>query len=182
MARVVILITTCAVFGACSNDLEEVAALTSVKTMPLISIKNLETIYSDSAIVKVRLTAPEFKRYETPEKKIDEYPQGLKVEFFNKDMSIAGQITCESAVYYADNDLWKASNNVEAVNFANHEKINTELLYWDVKKETIYSDKFVRITTADEILFGDGFTSNQDFSAWKIINIKGTININDDEE
>ena len=61
-----------------------------------------------------------------------------------------------------------------------NEKINTELMYWDMKKELVYSDKYVRITTEDEILTGDGFESNQDFSEWKILKPAGVISIKDE--
>ena len=37
--------------------------------------------------------------------------------------------------------------------------------------------RFVKITTADEIIFGDGFESNQDFTKYKIFKIRGTISL-----
>lgn len=49
-----------------------------------------------------------------------------------------------------------------------------------MKAERIYSDKFVRITTEDEILYGEGFESNQEFTNWKIIKPTGSIKIKDE--
>ena len=57
------------------------------------------------------------------------------------------------------------------------EKLNTEHLFWDEKKEMIYSDVFVKITTKDEIIMGEGLESNQDFSRYKFKKIKGTISV-----
>jgi len=168
-------------FFSCTNDMEKVAQLTAPTELPSIIVKNIETIYSDSAVVKVRLTASEFCRYDKKDQSYDEYPEGLKVEFYNEQLRVAGQLTCEYARYYSSKNLWEARKNVEAVNFGQNEKINTELLYWDIESEQIYSDAFVRITTQDEIIYGDGFRSNQDFSAWKIIKPKGTITIQDEE-
>ena len=58
-----------------------------------------------------------------------------------------------------------------------NETLNAEELIWDEKNGKIYSDKFVKITTADEIIYGEGFEANEDFTNYKIKNIKGTINI-----
>jgi hypothetical protein len=39
------------------------------------------------------------------------------------------------------------------------------------------SDRFVKITTAEEIIFGDGFEANQDFTRYRIFNVKGRITV-----
>ena len=57
--------------------------------------------------------------------------------------------------------------------------LNTELLNWDNKTSKIYTDKFVKITTASEILYGDGLEAEQDFSRYEIQNIKGRIKIDE---
>ena len=49
-----------------------------------------------------------------------------------------------------------------------------------MNREEVYSDKFVKITTADEILMGDGFVSSQDFNEWKIVKPTGVISIKDE--
>lgn len=49
-------------------------------------------------------------------------------------------------------------------------------------KKKIWSDKFVTITTKNEILMGDGFEARQDFSKYKIKKLKGTVTIKEEEE
>jgi len=39
----------------------------------------------------------------------------------------------------------------------------------------------VKITTADEVIYGDGLESNQDFTKYKIKNIKGTIHLKEED-
>jgi hypothetical protein len=57
------------------------------------------------------------------------------------------------------------------------EKLNTEHLIWDRRADRISSDRFVKITTADEILMGDGLESNGNFTRYKILKIRGTLRI-----
>ena len=73
----------------------------------------------------------------------------------------------------------EAKNNVVIVN-AEGEQLNTEHLIWDRKKRIIYSNVFVKITTEDEIIMGEGFESNEQFSKYKILKPKGTITKEDE--
>jgi lipopolysaccharide assembly outer membrane protein LptD (OstA) len=73
-----------------------------------------------------------------------------------------------------------ASGNVEVIN-EKKEQLNTEKLYWNQKEGKIYSNDFVKITTQEEILMGEGFESNEDFTKYSIKKLKGTININEND-
>ena len=64
----------------------------------------------------------------------------------------------------------------------NGEKLNTEHLIWDADSKKIYTDEFVKITTKEEIIFGDGLEANEDFTKYKILNIKGTVTVDQDFE
>jgi LPS export ABC transporter protein LptC len=61
------------------------------------------------------------------------------------------------------------------------ERLNTEKLYWDRNTEQITSDVFVKITTEDQVIQGTGLISNQDFTEYRILNITGIINIDNDK-
>ena len=51
-----------------------------------------------------------------------------------------------------------------------------------MNKKIIYSNKFVKITSEDGVIFGDGLEAEQDFSKRKIINPSGEIEVKEDEE
>jgi LPS export ABC transporter protein LptC len=46
--------------------------------------------------------------------------------------------------------------------------LNTEELNWKPETKTVYTEKFVTITTAEEILKGEGLDAAQDLSRYKI--------------
>lgn len=178
--NVVLVIFISTMFVCCKNDIETVNRITETNKLPSFVVKGLETTFSDSGRVKLKIYAPELVRYDKVEKPYDEYPKGLNVEFYNSAMQVTGTLKCKYAKYLINDELWEAKNDVEVNNSEKSEKINTHQLFWNMKKEMIYSDKFVRITTADEILFGEGFESNQEFSKWKIIKPTGSIKIKDE--
>lgn len=167
-------------FVCCKNDIETINRITETNNLPSFIVTNLETCVSDSGVIKIKIYAPELVRYEKAEIQYDEYPKGINVEFFNSAMQVTGTLKCNYAKYLIADEIWEAKSDVEVNSVEKEEKINTELLFWDMKKEIIYSDKFVRITTADEIVFGEGFESNQEFTKWKILNITGTIKVKDE--
>lgn len=166
-------------FVSCKNDIDVVNEITKKNKLPTFDVDNFEIYYSDSGIVKVKIFAPKFVRYEKKIKNYDEYEKGINVNFYNHSKKPESKLTCNYARFFSDDNRWEAKFNVVVENNLTGEKINTEQLFWDVKNERIYTEKFVKITTKDEILWGEGFESNQDFSEYKIIHLAGTINIKD---
>ena len=63
-----------------------------------------------------------------------------------------------------------------------NEILNTEHLIWDQSKKTIFSNVAVKITTNDEVIYGDGFESDETFNKYEILNPRGTINVKDDDK
>ena len=57
----------------------------------------------------------------------------------------------------------------------NGDLLETEHLIWNEKKEIVYTEEFVKITTKNEVIYGKGLVSNQDFTKYTIKKISGTI-------
>ena len=51
----------------------------------------------------------------------------------------------------------------------------------DERNKKIKSDKFVKVTTDTESIFGTGFEAEQDFSRYTIHNITGIVKVSSDE-
>jgi LPS export ABC transporter protein LptC len=165
-----------ALFSCKKNSIQEVNILTRADTMAMQSVWNLETVYTDSGKVKIRISAPLVQRFEADEDEDKKtlFPKGMKVTFYGPDGKVKSWLSSKYAIYHESNNLWEASDSVVAVN-EEGKTLNTELLFWDEKKQTIYSDKFVKITTDKEVIYGDGFEADQSFTYWEITNVKGTI-------
>ncbi|MEO6883476.1 MAG: LPS export ABC transporter periplasmic protein LptC [Bacteroidia bacterium] len=166
-------------FSACENNIATVNIITSQINLPLQTGKNIEILYTDSAKLKVKLLSPEMNRFQG-KNPYTECPKGVKVTFYNDSGKVASQLTANYAIRYENLGKMEAKNDVVLIN-QKGEKLNTEHLIWDQQKQLIYTNDFVKITTANEVIFGDGLESNQNFSQYKIKNIKGTINLNDNE-
>ena len=170
-----------AMLFACKNKLSEVAAIDFSDTLPDISARNIEFTFSDSAKIQLRLSGPLMHSYEGDEPYMV-FPEGFLVEFFDSLLNITTTITADYGVHYREKKYMEARQNVVVTNFETGERLDTEELVWDLKLKKIYSNKFVKITSEDGVLFGDGLEAEQDFSKRRIINPTGEIEVKDDEE
>ena len=161
--------------SSCENDIEKVNLITSFKKIPSESGKNVLIIYSDSARIKMKLNTPQLDHYDG-ENAYVEFPKGVNVFFYNDQNKMESNLKANYAIRYEKSNMMEAKNDVVVINNKG-EKLNTEHLFWDEKKELIYSDVFVKISTKDEIIMGEGLESNQDFSKYKFKKIKGTISV-----
>lgn len=162
---------------SCNAEIEKAKNLTDNKNYPIEKSKNVDIIYSETAKIQVRIKAKEMKRFIKPENYI-EFPEGIKLEFYNDSGNLEATLNANYAKYIQDKNIMKAENNVVLSNLKG-EKLESEELIWDQNKHKIFSNSFVKITTQEEIIMGNGFESNEDFSKYKIKKIKGVININE---
>lgn len=163
-----------------SNTQEEIKAAVDEENFPSLSVHDLKTAITDSGRVAYRFNTPEMNQYDNRERPYTEFPQGLHLIIYNDQQEIDAQIKSQYGIYHEDDKLWELQDNVEAVNFKN-EVINTEQLFWDSRKHTIYSDEFVKITTDQEILTGYGFEADERLENYTIKRISGILSVEEDQ-
>ena len=162
---------------ACKNDIKEVNALAEREKRPDMTGENLELIYSDSARIKYRVLAPEYIKVNGEKEKYEEFPKGIHVISYDPEGKMIGSIKAKYAKKLEDEMLWEARNEVVIIN-AEGKKLETELLYWDMKKELIYSDRYVKLSADGQIIEGNnGFHSDQNLNHPVFENISGSIEV-----
>jgi LPS export ABC transporter protein LptC len=166
---------------SCENDIAEIESLTNNEKTPISTGKNVEFIYSEKSNVKIKITAPLMEEYGEEENKYMEMTQGIEVLFYDSLLNVASTLTANYAIHRVSENIMEAKDDVVVVNDKG-ELLNTEHLIWIKDSSKIYTEEFVKITTEDEIIMGDGMEANQDFTKWKIYNIKGIINIKEESD
>ena len=162
---------------SCENDIKKVNMLTSRAKSPSESATNIEILYSDSAKVKTKISAPVMNKYYDIDTPYLEMPNGVKVVFFNDSLIENSRLTANYAIRYDKKNIMEARYNVIVVN-EKGEQLNTERLIWDEDSALIKTSEFVKITTKDEIIMGTGLVSNQRFTKYHILNPSGTFPLN----
>ena len=165
-------------FLSCVNEESEVEKLAREENIPVESTYDSEIFYTENAELKVRAFAPEMHRY-VGDVIYNEMPRGIDVTFYDSASTESSHLTANYAIDRITANIMEAKNDVVIVN-SKGEQLNTEHLIWDRNNQRIYSKVFVKITTEDEIIMGEGFESNETFTKYKILKPKGTITKEDE--
>ncbi|MDN5204459.1 LPS export ABC transporter periplasmic protein LptC [Fulvivirgaceae bacterium BMA10] len=144
---------------------------------PLTEAYDVETLYSDSAVVMVKIVGAKQNQFFNGD---IEYPEGIFIEFYDKiSKKVTSTLKANKGFYNKKEDLFRVEEDVEVINFEKNQRLNSEELFWDPKKEEVYTEKFVNIDTGDDIVKGTGLVAKQDFSSWEILKPTGDISIDD---
>ncbi len=149
---------------SCENTLESPKFI--IYEGPENITEKITALYTDSARVKARVKAPIQEVLRSGD---NEYVKGMDIEFFDKNEELENTLTCEYAIKHIKTGIWTIHGNVVIDNVKKKEKLNSEELYWDASADRIWTDKFVRIETEDQILTGTGLESDQKFSEYEIL-------------
>lgn len=167
---------------SCKNDIEQINALAFNPDQPSVTINNVEFEYTDTAKLQAKLITSIVNYYLNKEEPYYEFPNGIKVLFYNQDEKVKSTITSKYAIYKVEKELFEVRDSVVSINLEENQKVETEQMFWDQKKKIIYSNVFTKITSEDGVHFGErGFEASQDLSNYKLFGSRGDMRIKDEE-
>ncbi len=168
---------------SCRNDIEKVHAFASEMDLPELGAKDIEIEYTDTAKLQMRFKAPVVNQYSKAQEPYYEFPKGIEVYFYDKDEKVQSIITANYSIYFEKKELWEARDSVVARNLESGERIESEQMFWDQKKELIYSEVFTKITDEDGVYYGEkGFEAAQDLSYYRLKASTGKVKVKDEEQ
>lgn len=162
---------------SCKNDnIEKIQVLTASDNLPLEIGTNIILNYTDSGLVKAKVFAPMLERYDSEKSNQSIMKKGITAYFYNKDKKITSYIKSKYAIRNDRLRTMTVKNEVIVVNIKG-DTLRTESLIWDEKTNKINTNDNVKITTPNEIIYGEGLESNTEFSQYKIFKITGILSI-----
>lgn len=162
--------------AGCENDPAKIEQLSKEVASDEDKAIGVTLLYSQGSHLQARLFTDEFIRAGTAKPPYTEARKGLRIEFYNDSLQVESTLTAKYARWYEQQNNVLIRNNVVIVN-KKGERLQTEELVWNQKAEKFFTEKFVRISTATQTLYGDGLEANQDFSTYEIKNLKGIVNV-----
>ena len=145
---------------ACENDLENIKKIANMTSgLAIDTTRDVDIIYSDSAVVKGRMTTPLLIKYST-EKPYDVMPEGVKVISFDKNGKEDGNIVADSAVQLENENITKFYKNVVVIT-GDGSIFKSEEIIWDQPKKKFHSSKPWELRRPNGDIFnGIGFESD----------------------
>ncbi|MFT4532761.1 MAG: LPS export ABC transporter protein LptC [Saprospiraceae bacterium] len=160
----------------CSTDIAEVNAITDHEIFKQEEATMVTILYSDSADMKVRISANKMIRHLTNTNPRDEFPEGIFVEFLGNNGQVNSWLEADRATRYDKKNEVVAQGNAKFYNKKKETLTSTELI-WDEDKSILRTNKFVQITQPmrGDTSYGYGFEANEEFTLFTIKNKASSI-------
>lgn len=165
---------------SCENKVDTIKNI-DLLTLPSVTVKDDKTYYIDSGRLQLVMTTPIMEQYNNADVPYYEFKSGIKARFFKGQNDTVGSISAKYAKYTNSKTLWELKDSVVVIN-EGKDKLETEVLFWDQQKDIIYTDRFVKITSEDQIVLGTGFESNSNLTNRKIKKVKATLYLKNNEK
>ncbi|MFB2117949.1 LPS export ABC transporter periplasmic protein LptC [Parapedobacter sp. 2B3] len=165
---------------ACETDLKEVDRIAAIQAEEPVDISlGITVVYSDSAVVKAQMTAPEMRHYNI-EEPYYEFQKGVTIVFYDENGAEAQRITSDYAIQKETQELIEFKGNV-VITLADGSIIKTEELIHDQKANTFYNHVPIEAYFKDERgnLMGTSFTSDASFEDIVVQNMTGLRRLED---
>lgn len=175
---IAVIIIISLIILSCENKIP-VIPKSDILTLPSLTVRDFNTVLTDSGRIQLIMSSPLVEQYDKVDPKYSEFRSGINVVVYNGQKDPVAKITAKYAKC-TDNNLWELRDSVVVINEQN-EKLETELLFWNQEKDFIYTDRFVKITSEDEVIQGIGFESDSHLYKRKILKVTADIYLSDEK-
>lgn len=148
--------------------------------MPTMSTRNISTLISDSGITQYKIISPLWNIYDEATEPYWHFPEGLYLQKYDKDYQVIATVAADSAKYFKNLRLWRLEGEVEMTKYPD-ELFLSPRVFWDQRKQELYSDTFIHIENATHVIEGTGFESDESLNRYRILHPNGIFPINKEE-
>ena len=151
------------VFG-CGGKLKEADKINLAET-PVQVVNDMFAVNTENGLVKQRFESDVMLKFVTDTMDYDLFPEGLHVFGYTEEGLLETIIMADKTKHVAagkrsPGELWEATGNVVVSNVIKKETMETDTLYWDRRKEEIYTDAYVKLYSEDGLMQGYGMRSD----------------------
>jgi LPS export ABC transporter protein LptC len=144
------------------------------RAIPILESYHTELLCSEQGVVRYRLFTERALHYANGDRT---YPEGMSIEFYESNKKVSATGRANSVYFFAEKNVYAFRGDVELKSLHDKRQLNTEELHWSPETETLYTDKFIRIETEEELLTGEGLIAKQDLSYYSISRVQGLLNV-----
>ena len=159
--------------ASCRNDMEKVR-LFDPQNLPQQSLDTIRAVRSLGGKKQMVLSAPRVVVYDKPERKTV-YPDGIDMMIFDNAGAVAASIKADYAHSLDEKKIVEARRNVVIIDFGSGDTSYLNSIVWNSAEHRIYSNDTVKSVNGKRITYGDGFESDDEFTAPRILHQRGTM-------
>tara|TARA_R110002050_G_scaffold249661_3_gene387481 strand:+ start:8382 stop:8903 length:522 start_codon:yes stop_codon:yes gene_type:complete len=164
-------------FFSCKNNLKDVQKIGISENEPIGVAENINLKYTDSGKIKAILISPKMLDFSNREFSFNEFTEGINLELYD-EQDQKSTVVADYAIIYNDTDLMDLQGNV-IIATKDMDTLFAEQLFYDQKKEWLFTNKPVTFRTGLDLIHGNGFDSDTKFTNAEVLEINGIITVNE---
>tara|TARA_B100000941_G_C28374262_1_gene483810 strand:+ start:178 stop:717 length:540 start_codon:yes stop_codon:yes gene_type:complete len=178
MNKILLLFFTLFVFS-CNNDFIEIKEINNINDLPVGIAKNINLVYTDSAKVKAILKSPLNKDYTNLKFPFSEFPNGIKITFFddNKNETL---VSSNYAVTYNKTNIVDLIGNV-VIELSDGTVLKTSQLFWDPEQEWLFTEQNFTFKNDDYDIKANRLDANRQFTIFNTGKLDGNLTVEESE-
>ncbi len=175
--NIVTVIIAVTMFFSCSDNFKQVQKIGVSENEPIGIAENINLKYTDSGRVTANLLSAKMLDYSNRDFPFNEFTGGITLYVFDEENK-KSTIVSDYAIVYNNTDLIDLQNNV-VITTHDGNVLKTEQLYYDQKREWLFTNVPVTFTTKQDIIKGNGFDSNSKFTNAEVLEVTGIISLDE---
>jgi LPS export ABC transporter protein LptC len=164
-------------FFSCTNNFQEVNKIGISENEPQGVGVNINAKRTDSGRVVANLISSKLLDFENRKFGYSEFPEGVELRIFD-DLNQQTTIVADYAIIYSETDVIDMQGNV-VVSTHEGDSLFADQLYFNQKKEWLFTNLPVKYKSKDYLTSGKGFDSDRDFTKAEVLEISGLFAINE---
>ncbi|MCH5225938.1 MAG: LPS export ABC transporter periplasmic protein LptC [Muribaculaceae bacterium] len=165
---IILLIWQTVLWGCKEDKKVDISHTLDSSSMPTMASRNISTLISDSGITQYKIVSPLWNVYDEVDTPYWSFPEGLYLQKFDKDYNVIATVAADSAKFYKNERLWRLEGEVEMTKFPD-ELFLSPRVFWDQRRQRLYSDTFIHIENATHVIEGTGFESDESLNNYRIL-------------
>ncbi len=163
------------IFFSCKNNLKDVQKIGISENEPIGVAENINLKYTDSGKIKAILLSPKMLDYSNRDFSFNEFTDGINLTLFDED-NHKSTVISDYAVVYNNTDLMDLQGHVIIATYSK-DTLFADQLFYDQKKEWLFTNKPVTFRTGSDLINGNGFDSDAKFTNAEVLEINGIITL-----
>tara|TARA_B100001113_G_scaffold24456_1_gene17880 strand:- start:6507 stop:7043 length:537 start_codon:yes stop_codon:yes gene_type:complete len=161
------------VFFSCESNFNEIKQINKNYKIPVGITDNFILKYSDSANIKAVLESPKNYDYTNQLFPYSEFPDGLKIEFFdpNEGNTI---VSSDYGIVYYETKIVSLEGNVKILS-ADGSSILSPQIYWDPDEEWLFTEENIVFSGKDYNIRASKLDADRSFKLLKTGQLNGNF-------
>ncbi len=167
-------------FFSCEDSTSTLNQINQFSENPVGIAYEVRMTYTDSAKVKAILTAPLHLDYTHLSFQYSEFPEGLKIIFYNNE-NMENTVVADYGILYNQTKIVDLQGNVVLMSH-DGSKLDTDQMYWDAEKEWLFTEQPFTFENIDYNMAATRLDTNKEFSKFQTGKLSGTIAVEEEQD